>query len=231
MAHRLNRRYLATLYDHVDGTTHDWGAYDSRTDRFEVLDRLVAIHEATATVRGIALVDDFVIPSRHKLLDALADSGSLWGPGPFAPGAEQLLRYHGPAVTDTLERYDNLVCKVAEMRERFVITHGEPHRGITINTTEGVALIDWDTVLLAQPERDLWMLTNEEPSIADDYAVRTGVAVDTASVELYRLWWDLCEVSLYIAEFRAHHTDTEDTRTAWNGLREHLDSKRWKPES
>lgn len=61
VAHRVNDRYLATLYEHVDGTTYDWGAYDSHADRLEVLDRLAAIHKATATVRGIAPVDNFVI--------------------------------------------------------------------------------------------------------------------------------------------------------------------------
>lgn len=50
-----------------------------------------------------------------------------------------------------------------------------------------------DTALMAPPERDLWMLIGEEPAIADDYTHRTGTMVDSESVELYRLWWDLCE--------------------------------------
>ena len=44
---------------------------------------------------------------------------------------------------------------------------------------------------------------------------------------LYRLWWDLCEISLYVAEFRRPHRDTEDTRVAWRGLTTHLDPSRW----
>jgi spectinomycin phosphotransferase len=72
------------------------------------------------------------------------------------------------------------------------------------------------------------MLIGEDPVIAEEYAARTGVVVEPVVVQLYRLWWDLCEIALYITEFRAPHIDSEDTRVAWRGLREHLDPTRWK---
>jgi len=152
-----------------------------------VLDRLVAIHRSTATVRDVALTDDFAIPGRDQLGVALTDNRSYWGPGPFAARAEQLLRQHGPDVETALARYDGLVAEVARSAERFVVTHGEPHRANTINTSNGVVLIDWDTALVAPPERDLWMLLAEEPAIAEDYTSRTGIDVQTAAVQLYRL--------------------------------------------
>ncbi|WP_432843998.1 phosphotransferase family protein [Dactylosporangium sp. CA-092794] len=37
----------------------------------------------------------------------------------------------------------------------LVLTHGEPHPGNTMRTGGGWLLIDWDTALLAAPERDL----------------------------------------------------------------------------
>jgi hypothetical protein len=45
-------------------------------------------------------------------------------------------------------------------------------------------------------------------------------------LELYRLRWDLTEVSLYIALFRAPHSDTADTRVAWDGLSHSLQALR-----
>ncbi|MPZ79263.1 MAG: phosphotransferase [Actinophytocola sp.] len=44
--------------------------------------------------------------------------------------------------------------------------HGEPHRGNTITTPNGVVLIDWDTTLIAAPERDLWALVGEDPRLS-----------------------------------------------------------------
>ncbi len=60
-----------------------------------------------------------------------------------------------------------------------MLTHGEPHRGNTIVTATGVVLVDWDTCLLAPPERDLWLLVGEEPGIRERYATRTGTTLDS----------------------------------------------------
>lgn len=224
---RIDDRYVVAVYDHVEGVTSTWGPYDSRAERLGVLDRLVAIHAVPVSSAEGARLDDFAIPGRDQLQVALEGAGGEWGPGPFAESAEQLLREHAAAVTDVLVRYDGLARVVGEQPDRFVVTHGEPHRANTIVTEGGVVLIDWDTALRAPPERDLWMLIDEEPAIAEDYAQRTGIVVDNPAVQLYRLWWDLCEVSLYVAEFRAPHADTEDASVAWSGLREHLDPGRW----
>ena len=51
-----------------------------------------------------------------------------------------------------------------------------------------------------------------------------GVTPLSDLLELYRLRWDLAEVSLYAALFRAPHTDTADTRAAWDGLRHSLEA-------
>jgi spectinomycin phosphotransferase len=49
-----------------------------------------------------------------------------------------------------------------------------------------------------------------------------GVTPLSDLLELYRLRWDLAEVSLYVSLFRAPHIDTADTRVAWDGLRHSL---------
>lgn len=228
VGHRIGDRYLAAVYEHVDGITHGFGKYESPMQRLAVLDRLVALHGASACVHDIALADDFVVPSRDQLSIALTDTGVTWGPGPFAEPASQLLKRYATDVSDTLARYDALVVEVQRSTERFVITHGEPHRANTIDTAAGVVLIDWDTTLLAPPERDLWMLLEEDSLIAEQYTARTCVAVEPEVVQLYRLWWDLCEIALYTAELRAAHIDSDDTVTAWRNLCTYLDPNRWK---
>jgi spectinomycin phosphotransferase/16S rRNA (guanine(1405)-N(7))-methyltransferase len=112
---------------------------------------------------------------------------------------------------------------MADRPERFVVTHGEPHRGNTITTANGVMLVDWDTVLLAPPERDLWWLARDDVTIVDDYEHRTRTAVDTAALEQYRLRWDLTDLALFTAQLHDPHEDNEDTRTAWDALAAYLD--------
>jgi spectinomycin phosphotransferase len=64
----------------------------------------------------------------------------------------------------------------------------------------------------------LWSLAVEEPASLLHYTAKTGVTSLPDFLDLYRLRWDLTEVSLYVALFRAPHDDTADTRVAWDGL-------------
>ncbi len=227
IVHRIDDRYVAALYDHIDGTTHRWGAYPTDAERSAVLERITAIHAVPAARAPTARRDDFLIPRRDELIETLSDTHATWGAGPFAEPARTLLHAHHDALRRVLERYDLLVNKVAARPDRWVLTHGEPHRGNTIDTSHGVALIDWDTALLAPPERDLWTLIDEDAGVAGEYSECTGTPIDPVAVELYRLWWDLCEISLYASEFHAPHEDTDDTQVAWAKLQICLDPTRW----
>jgi len=64
-----------------------------------------------------------------------------------------------------LDRYDVLANAARRRPERAVLTHGEPHPGNTMLTAGGWRLIDWDTVLIAPPERDLWDLDPGDGSL------------------------------------------------------------------
>ena len=68
---------------------------------------------------------------------------------------------------------------------------------------------------------------DEDPETGAYYTSKSGRPVDADALRLYRLWWDLCEISLYVAEFHSPHIDSVDTRTAWQGLEKYLDPRRW----
>lgn len=221
-------RFAVALYPHVDGTAHPWGPYPTRAERLAVLDLVVALHRAPAAARAVARTDDLAVPGREELDAALAGLDRPWGPGPFAERAQALLHRHAAAVQRAVERHDRLAAAVATRPERVVLTHGEPHRGNTITTAAGPVLVDWDTTLVAPPERDLWALAGEDDRALDDYAARTGVAPSDDAIELYRLGWDLADIAAYVAVFRRPHGETADTRLAWDSLGGYLRPARWR---
>ena len=227
IVHPLCARYVSALYGHVEGTTHLWGAYPTGADRLAVLDQIIAIHSVPAAHVSTARSEDFVIPRRDELKASIASPPDAWGPGPFAAPTRALLHQHHDALHHVFAHYDRLVDELTTRKDRWVLTHGEPHRGNTINTGDGVVLIDWDTALLAPPERDLWMLIDEDTRIGDVYSEHTRTQIDAVALQLYRLWWDLCEISLYAADFRRRHDDTDDTRVAWEKLQVCVDPARW----
>ena len=68
-------------------------------------------------------------------------------------------------------------------------------------------VVDWDTVALAPPERDLWMVAAETAS----YARVTGREPDAVAIDYFRLTWDLKDLAEYLHKFRSPHGRNEDT--------------------
>jgi Predicted choline kinase involved in LPS biosynthesis len=109
---------------------------------------------------------------------------------------------------------DHLAAEAEAHGGRFVVTHGEPHAGNVMRTREGRVLVDWDTVSLAPPERDLWMLVGEDTAAADLYARATGTPLDPGALDYFRLTWDLKDLAEYLKLLRSPHQENEDTRRA-----------------
>ena len=221
----IDDRYVLAVYPYVEGATGSFGRFDNRTDRLDVVDRLLEIHSAGSRV--LARTDDLSIPWRDGLIAAIREISDDWSSGPFGEPTRELLQRHAGPLQDVLVAYDQLVAVVRSRDEPVVITHGEPHSGNVIMTPEGPMLIDWDTTLLAPPERDLWNLIDEDPEVRDHYEQCSGQTLDDSALRMFRLWWDLGEVALFVQDFRRTHRDTTDTRTAWRGLQRHLDPDRW----
>lgn len=104
------------------------------------------------------------------------------------------------------------------MPARNVLTHGEAHPGNTMLTADGWRLIDWDTVLVAPPERDLWSLDPGDGSILDAYAATAGVTPVPALLELYRLGWDVKDMAVDAARLLGPHSGTADDDKTWKLL-------------
>jgi spectinomycin phosphotransferase/16S rRNA (guanine(1405)-N(7))-methyltransferase len=118
-----------------------------------------------------------------------------------------------------LARYDDLAAQARVQLARRVLTHGEPHPGNTMLTSDGWRLIDWDTVVVAEPERDLWSLDPGDGSILARYREATGVRPLPPVLELYRIRWDLADMAIVASRFRRPHQGTADDEASWELLR------------
>ena len=189
-----------------------------RPSREAVLDLLVRLHGAPDEALHRARQDDLTVPGRAGLERLLRDRSGPWDNGPFAEPARRLLDHSGGPIIDALARHDRLADGVRANRDRWVVTHGEPHRANTIETADGVVIVDWDTAAVAPPERDLWWLVAEDDTVTGTYEHRTGVAVDPGALELYRVGWFLGDVAAFIDQLHRRPVDDADTRTSWEAL-------------
>jgi spectinomycin phosphotransferase len=104
----------------------------------------------------------------------------------------------------------------------MVLTHGEPHGGNFLRAGDHLMLIDWDTVGLAVPERDLWMLDDGTPDALRAYTERTGRRIDTDAIDLYRLTWTLADLAAYGAVLRSSAEETADVQKALSAFTSYL---------
>jgi spectinomycin phosphotransferase/16S rRNA (guanine(1405)-N(7))-methyltransferase len=123
-------------------------------------------------------------------------------------------------VRRALARYDDLVSAARADPPGLVLTHGEPHPGNTMRTNGGWLLIDWDTALVAPPERDLWDLDPGDGTLRAAYTAATGTALRPGLLDLYRLRWDLTEIAVCLARFREPHGTTADDEESWTILKD-----------
>ena len=209
----------------VDGTSHSFGAYESKDERRRVAGLLGRLHVAAGLVpAGLPRTDDLAIASRSDLDEALASIEEPWATGPFAEPTRTLLAGRTAELPRSLQAYDEAAARLRERSGSWVVTHGEPHRGNTILDPSGrLLLIDWDTTLVAPRERDLWHVLDDELTGWQEYRAIVGDApLDNDALELYRQRWELADIASFVAEFRRPHEDDENTAASFGHLRGYL---------
>ena len=202
---RVGPRYSIALFPFVDGRPGRFGEYDT-AERAAIMTMLAELHRAMppAGARRVELE----LPGRRELESALRALNKTWSGGPLSEPAREALAQDASYVPELLALFDRLSAEVASRNTDWVVTHGEPHAANMMRAGESYLLVDWDTVALAPPERDLWML-------ADD---ATGHEADQVAVAFFRLRWDLSDIAAFTDVLRAPHRHNADTQKAYDGL-------------
>jgi hypothetical protein len=222
---RIDPRYAVRVDPFVDGRAGEFGEFEREDERRRMRTLLGRLHSATDRVpRELPRREDFALPGREALEEALADLDMPWAFGPFAERARDLLRSRAPEVRARLDGYDALAQRMREQAGSWVVTHGEPHSANVIRDARGdLHLVDWDTALIGPPERDLWMVLDRDRTGWDEYREQAGAArLDEEALGLYRERWGLADICVYVAEFRRPHEETADTQASWENLGDYL---------
>ena len=213
---------VGTFAGHARGLSH---GHD------KVLGLLGRLHSVDLSDVPEARREDFTVPNRAALMVALQDRDRACETGPYGERARLLLCQRADEIAWLLNRYDALTVGAAAETDRLVLTHGEPHAANTIASPDGRMLIDWDTALIAPPERDLSMLLDPPASasaVPTAYSLARTVDVSRELLDLYRMLWDLMEIAGYVAFFRSPHSETADAAESWKNLSTYIDiSSRW----
>jgi hypothetical protein len=215
---RTNDKFGVALYPFVEGRSFSWGEFSTPAHRGGTLELVVALHQTPMSASRQALADDFAIPHRDDLEATLDSPDNIGDGGPYARRTSLLVAGNAVPLRQLLARYDGLVAGTQSEPYRTVFTHGEPHPGNTMLTSDGWRLVDWDTLLVAPPERDLWSLDPGDGSVLDAYAEATSARSAGSALELYRIRWDLADIADAVSRFCGHHSGSADDDKSWEVL-------------
>ncbi|BDD82468.1 hypothetical protein TPB0596_22310 [Tsukamurella pulmonis] len=140
-------------------------------------------------------------------------TAARWSTGPYGERARGAIAGRADAIEGWAARHAELVAR-AERSEGRVPTHGEPHHANQMLVDHDLVLVDWESLRLAPPERDL---------LDVPVALRAEFAARDWAIELFELEWRLTEIAEYLDWFRRPHTGGTDDATAYAGLLEELD--------
>jgi len=224
---RMGPRHTIALFPFVAGQAGQFGHYEP-AERAAVVKMLAELHGATPAVASVANRFDLDLPGRPQLEATLREAGGTWAGGPLSEPARQALARYASDVVELLALADRLAAEVVRTGGAWVITHGEPHAGNVMRIGQSRVLVDWDTVALGPPERDLWMVVGDGPDEATIYADATGHQLDQVAVDFFRLAWDLEDLAGFINVLRSPHRESEDTIKAYEAVSYLLSSRdRW----
>ncbi len=210
-------RYAVTLYPLLDGYNLSAEERFGDSDRDRVLGMVIELHRVPIAAIRPPAADAFVVPWLDQLDRSRSDLAESMGP--YTDVTSQLLVDNEASIKRLIARYETIVSQYRRAPGPVVVTHGEIHPGNVMVTSKGWKVVDWDTVLIAPPERDLWRLAQESGSIRAAYAEAVGIAPRDEVIDLYAARWDLAEIASFAAEFQRPHEDTEDSRKALEILR------------
>jgi spectinomycin phosphotransferase len=219
----LSGEHAITVFPFVNGAGGDSGDKLSKSDRLALIDVLARLHDGTSLARETAPIRTPDLAVRPRLEAALRDLKQPWAGGPYSEPARHLLAEHSSGIRTQLTCFDELVCETAGGGP-IVLTHGEPHPGNILWVSGKPHLIDWDTVGLALPERDLWTMAEGGSDEANRYTELTGRRLSNDAMMMYRMRWSLDEIRLSLDEFRSPHKENEDTEEAWVVLTEEIEA-------
>ena len=218
---RLGPDHGVSVFPFVTGKASRFGRAIGARERGLVVDLLARLHRAAPPPATPVFQPQ--LATRPELERAFAELDRSWSGGPYAEPARARLSACASAVRRRLAEFDQQIEELAGREGDLVVTHGEPHPGNLLRWGGRLVLVDWDTVGLAWPERDLWMVCRD-PADLRRYEAATGRAPDPSILAFHRLRWILDDIAIYVGYFRSPHGRTPDAELSWKGLCDSLDA-------
>lgn len=221
---RLDEQYAMAVFPFIDVEPTEFDVFPHEADLYDAIRLVGEIHAATPQIPASSLrKESFVVPKRAELLQALDETDIPWSAGPYSESARLLLADHAHALQRRLDQFDRLAAEILADRSGWVVSQGEPHAGNVIRTRSGnMVVVDWSSVAIAPPERDLWMLMDGADPGWPAHQATHNTSLSEHALTAYRLYWNLSDIAVYVSMCRSPHEQTEEMAMIWAELKSYV---------
>ncbi len=230
------QHFQVSLFPFIEGKTR-WdlwkaGADFTDTQLSETGALLATIHGCSNTIASNHLTSaKYDLPLRHEFHTVLeAPSKKTTPQNQYQKQLLELLIQHKSEILQTLERYESLGHSAAALQIPFVITHGDPTPGNLILDLENrLHLIDWDSVCLGPPEKDLVAFTGERFEVVlerylTESEEKASLYADIFGFYIYE--WTINEIRDYGTKILFRHNNAKQNEYDWESLQDYLPPNR-----
>jgi hypothetical protein len=143
-----------------------------------------------------------------------------------------LVRRNVEGIRRLLDYSDQIVARLLDDSQPWVMTHGEPSEDNSMLDRDGsVRLIDCTVMMIAPRERDLWLLlygghrssrTIDRTLVATYQRTAGPVEPRPYALDVFRAERHLAEISGCTQTFAGSHDKNSDSEGDWRSLQAHL---------
>jgi len=174
-AYILRGEVLLVVFNYIEGSQ----SYDY--DTFEFGKLLGKIHAATPKITVPVPQEAFHLDVNGVFLEQyhhflLGEHSDVIG-----QKTQRVLQKHQADIEQNLTLFKKLQAQYHPAQETMVITHGDAGGNVMMTSPDKIAIIDWDEILLAPPERDVWFFENIEPFMQGYRVHNPGFQINAAN--------------------------------------------------
>jgi spectinomycin phosphotransferase len=217
---RLAEDWSVAVFPFAGGAPGSWNEVVDEGERRRILELVARLHAASHdSVRSVALPPRRPFSAQSVLEQAMCELDEPWSGGPFSEQARRRIGRDAALVRSWIDELEHRSTALDRSSgSATVVTHGEPHPGNILRDGDVRLVVDWDTVALGPPERDLWMLDDGSPEPFAAYGELTGYPIDSAAVATYRMAWQLDDLAYFVQMLRQPHSRHSATEMKFAGI-------------
>jgi len=172
---------LIVLFNYIDAPQ----SYDY--DNAELGKLLAEIHKLSQKVKAETQNETFMFKHADIFEERLASLAQLESIDVAEQSASKLLQRSYDDLITLYKIFQNLALTCQKKSWQMVLTHGDAPGNILVKSPDDFYIVDWDDILLAPAERDLWFLIDKDDFLEGYKLGRKDFVVNEVAAQYYLL--------------------------------------------